>query len=276
MDSGDVAVIMDPKLERSINERPDDRSQPSYGEEELVSDASNVSLPSGSHHWMDTRLQTRLREGGTRPYYQQLSFSIDSEDEPPDVLPFSALPEAEPNEPTVTVCPLNPQRAHFLWMKYLFPPHYQMKLFSKITNRCGKNTARLETNADAVRAPTSSAHGHLFKHRDMISQNPSTQGARTASSKEDTSQPVTRRQRIQSSYSDSTRTAHSAQLSSDPETEPDTTARDRLRKKRTPKHCCGTCGQRDCVCLLQMNAGCPTKTRGVHSLKNSRAIWFAD
>ena len=50
MDSGDIAVIMDLEPERSIEAIPDDRSQTSYREEELLSDATNTSLPSGRHH----------------------------------------------------------------------------------------------------------------------------------------------------------------------------------------------------------------------------------
>ena len=60
MNSGVIAVIVDQEAERSIEEIPDDRSQPSYRDEELMSDASEASLPSGRHHWMDTRLRTRL------------------------------------------------------------------------------------------------------------------------------------------------------------------------------------------------------------------------
>ena len=86
--NGDVAVIMDPEPEQSLKEIPDDISQPSYREQELTSEDSNTSQPTRQRHWMDTRLRTRLREGGTCRYYQQFGSSTDSDstDESSDVL----------------------------------------------------------------------------------------------------------------------------------------------------------------------------------------------
>ena len=84
-DSDDIAVIMDPEPERSIEDIPDDHSQPSYLEEELMSDATDSSLPFGRHHWMDTRMPTIIREGGVCPYYQQFASSTDNEEESPDL-----------------------------------------------------------------------------------------------------------------------------------------------------------------------------------------------
>ena len=56
-DSGEIVVLMDPDPERSIDVVDDDKSQPSYKTEQLLSEASDVSLPSRKHHWMDTRLR---------------------------------------------------------------------------------------------------------------------------------------------------------------------------------------------------------------------------
>ena len=68
--SGEVVVVMDPEPERSAEKILDDCSQSSYREEESLSDVSNVSLRSRKRHWMDTRLRTRMRAGGSRPHYQ--------------------------------------------------------------------------------------------------------------------------------------------------------------------------------------------------------------
>ena len=57
--SGEVVVVNDLEPERSAEEILDDCSQPSYRGEELLSEASNVSLPSRRRHWMNTRLRTR-------------------------------------------------------------------------------------------------------------------------------------------------------------------------------------------------------------------------
>ena len=73
--SGKVVVVMDPESEHSTEEVLDDCSQPSNREEEPLSEASDESLPSRRRHWMDTRLRTRMRAGGSRLHYQQFDLS---------------------------------------------------------------------------------------------------------------------------------------------------------------------------------------------------------
>ena len=80
-DSGEIVVLMDPDPERSIDVVDDDKSQPSYKTEQLLSEASDVSLPSRKHHWMDTRLRTKLRAGGSRMHYQQFDYSTSGTDD---------------------------------------------------------------------------------------------------------------------------------------------------------------------------------------------------
>ena len=70
LDTGDVPVVMDPEPEHSIEPINDDCSKLSYKSGQLLSEASNASLPSRQRHWMDTRLRTKLRAGGTRHHYQ--------------------------------------------------------------------------------------------------------------------------------------------------------------------------------------------------------------
>ena len=85
--NGEVAIIMDPDPEQSHEEVRDDASQPSYRAEEPISEASNASLPSRQRHWMDTRLRTRMRAGGSRLHYQQFDYSsTESDNERSDVL----------------------------------------------------------------------------------------------------------------------------------------------------------------------------------------------
>ena len=81
LDTGDVAVVMDPEPEHSIEPINDDCSKLSYKSEQLLSEASNASLPSRQPHWMDTRLRTKLRAGGTRQHYQQFEYSTSEADE---------------------------------------------------------------------------------------------------------------------------------------------------------------------------------------------------
>ena len=72
---------MDPQPERSVEPIDDDCSKHSYTLEQLLSEASNVSLPSRQRHWMDTRLRTKLRAGGTRQHYQQFDYSTSETDD---------------------------------------------------------------------------------------------------------------------------------------------------------------------------------------------------
>ena len=70
----------------------------SYREEEPQSAASDVSPPSRQRHWMDTRLRTRVRAGGSL-YYQQFDYSsTDSDDErQSDILLTSAQVDLNEN-----------------------------------------------------------------------------------------------------------------------------------------------------------------------------------
>ena len=88
LDTGDIAVFIDPEPgpvvrdpEPSIEPINDDCSKNSYNTEQLLSEASNASLPSRQRHWMDTRLSTKLRAGGTRQHYQQFDYSTSDTDE---------------------------------------------------------------------------------------------------------------------------------------------------------------------------------------------------
>ena len=49
--------------------------------EQLLSEASDVPLPPGGRHWMDTRLHTRLRARGSRMHYQQFDSSTSGTDD---------------------------------------------------------------------------------------------------------------------------------------------------------------------------------------------------
>ena len=114
-DSGEVVVLMDPEPERSVDVVDDDKSLPSYKSEQLLSEASDVSLPSRKRHWMDTRLRTKLRAGGSRMHYQQFDYSTSSTDDelsdamlpvPPDPIDAGqAEPEAPPAASDQSISP---------------------------------------------------------------------------------------------------------------------------------------------------------------------------
>ena len=107
-DSGEIVVLMDPDPERSIEVVDDDKSQFSYETEQLLSEASDISLPSRKQHWMDTCLRTKLRAGGSRMHYQQFDYSTSGTDDelseimlpvPPDPVDADRR-EPEPQPPS--------------------------------------------------------------------------------------------------------------------------------------------------------------------------------
>ena len=101
--NGDVAVILDPEPEQSLEEMFDDASQPAYREEELFSEARNTSLHPSQRHRMDTRLCTRMRVGGSCRYYQQFGSSTDTDEESSSIVLSSA--KIETNEEPELVVP---------------------------------------------------------------------------------------------------------------------------------------------------------------------------
>ena len=103
-DSGEVVLLMDSEPDRSVDVVDDNKSLPSYKTEQLLSEASDASLPSQRHHWMDTRLRTKLHAGGSRMHYQQFDYSTSgTDDELSDVmLPVPPDPvDADPVAPEV-------------------------------------------------------------------------------------------------------------------------------------------------------------------------------
>ena len=123
-DSGEIVVLMDPDPERSIDVVDDDKSHPSYKTEQLLSEASDVSLPSRKHHWMDTRLRTKLRAGGSRMHYQQFDYSTSGTD---DELSEVMLPV--PPDP-VDADRLEPEASHSPSDQSISPTHRLPQLFS--------------------------------------------------------------------------------------------------------------------------------------------------
>ena len=122
-DSGEIVVLMDPDPERSVEAVDDDKSQASYKTEQLLSEASDVSLPSRKQHWMDTRLRTKLRAGGSRMHYQQFDYSTSGTD---DELSEIMLP-VPPDPVDVDRRELEPQLPSD---QSISPTHHLPQLFS--------------------------------------------------------------------------------------------------------------------------------------------------
>ena len=115
---------MDPEPERSVDVVDDDKSLSSYKSEQLLSEASDVSLPSRRRHCMDTRLRTKLRAGGSRMHYQQFDYSTSgTDDELSDVMlrvspdPVDAAPPATSDQST----------SHARLLPQLFSDHERLR-----------------------------------------------------------------------------------------------------------------------------------------------------
>ena len=128
LDTGDVAVVIDPEPGHSIEPNNDDCSKLSYKFEELLSEASNASLPSRQRHWMDTRLRTKMRAGGTRQHYQQFEYSTSDTDEEThdEMLPIPPTPHNKftPNP----ILKQSPAHRHLAF--------YQMYRCSAVSRNC--------------------------------------------------------------------------------------------------------------------------------------------
>ena len=62
LDTGDIAIVMDPEPEHSIEPINDDCFKLSYNTEQLLSEASNASVPSRQRHWILDNAQSCVRE----------------------------------------------------------------------------------------------------------------------------------------------------------------------------------------------------------------------
>ena len=136
LDTSDIAVVMDSEPERSVETINDDCSKPSYKTEQLLSEASDVSLPSRQRHWMDTRLRTKLRAGRNRQHYQQFDYYTSGTDDETSGarLPIPTYsPQQVQNQPPPVVIgdPLAPDSlsdvSMFSCLPQLFSDHEPMR-----------------------------------------------------------------------------------------------------------------------------------------------------
>ena len=306
-DSGEVVVLMDPEPERSVDVVEDDKSLPSYRSEQLLSEASDVSLPSRRRHWMDTRLRTKLRAGGSRMHYQQFDYSTSgTDDELSDVmLPVPPNPvdadQAEPEAPpAASDQSISPARI----LPQLFSDHERMRSPSPQISSSDKESSLPGTSASLLTNPSltnflsnypiwptappiplKSASIETDVQPEVHDFPAASPGAGTAPSfqrgrgrppkaqkkrlvrakartrKKETPTNAEREASAETAIQAETETPNSAEAL----TEACEAPRYQLRSKRQPRYKCGTCGLRDCVCLLAVkeNRRVPTGARGV-------------
>ena len=306
-DSGEVAVLMDPEPERSVDVVDDDKSLPSYKTEQLLSEASDVSLPSRRRHWMDTRLRTKLRAGGSRMHYQQFDYSTSGTDDelsdvmllvPPDpvdadqVEPEAPMPSADQSvSPTQhlpqlfsdherarsplpqvsspakqsllpgTSAPLltNPSLTDFLSNYPIWPTAPPIPLKSTSSESDDQfNVPSVPSILPGAETAPSSKRG---RGRPPKAQKKRLVRAKARTRKKETPTKVETEAPAETAVPAETEAPRSAEAL----TEASEAPRYQLRSKRQPHYKCGTCGLRDCVCLLAVNENrrVPTGARRV-------------
>ena len=302
-DSGEVVVLMDPEPERSVDVVDDDKSLSSYKPEQLLSEASDASLPSRRRHWMDTRLRTKLRAGGSRPHYQQFDYSTSGTDDelsdamlpiPPNPVDEDMVEPAAP--PTTLDQSISPARV----LPQLFSDHERVRspspqISSEEETSLPGTSASLLTNPSltnflsnypiwptAPPIPLKSASSDSNVQPDLPDAPETSPGAGTAPSfkrgrgrppkaqKKRLIRAKARTRKKETPRNAETETAVQAETeaprTAETLTEASATAlRYQLRSKRQPRYRCGTCGLRDCVCLLAVNENrrVPIGARGV-------------
>ena len=283
-DSGEIVVLMDPDPERSIDVVDDDKSQPSYKTEQLLSEASDASLPSRKHHWMDTRLRTKLRAGGSRMHYQQFDYSTSgTDDEASEVmLPMPSDPvDSDQRAPEVPNSPSDQSPSPTHRLPQLFSDHERARSPSPRISSPEKQSSLVGTSAPLLTNPSLTSFLNNYpiwptvpslplksaSEDDDVQSNvptlPSTlpEAGTAPSLKRGRGRPPKTRKRLVKAKArtrrETTETAMPTEASEVP--------RYQLRSRRQPRYKCGTCGLRDCVCLLAVNENrrVPTGARGV-------------
>ena len=289
-DSGEIVVLMDPDPERSIDVFDDDKSQPSYKTEQLLSEASDVSLPSRKHHWMDTRLRTKLRAGGSRKHYQQFDYSTSgTDDELSEVmLPIPPDPvDADRVEPETPLPPSDQSVLPTHRLPQLFSDHERARSPSPRISSPEKQSSLLGTSDPLLTNPSLTSFLNNYpicttspslplksaSDDDDAQSNmptlPSTlPGAGTAPSfKKGRGRPPKAQKRLDRAKARTRKKETPTTVHSETAilTETSEAPRYQLRSKQQPRYKCGTCGLRDCVCLLAVNENrrVPTGARGV-------------
>ena len=313
-DSGEVVVLMDPEPDRSVDVVDDNKSLPSYKTEQLLSEASDVSLPSQRHHWMDTRLRTKLRVGGSRMHYQQFDYSTSgTDDELSDVmLPVPPDPvDADQLAPEVPILSSDQLISPIQRLPQLFSDHERARSPSPRISSPGKQSSMPGTSAPITNPsltdflsnypiwptvppiPLKSASDESDDQSNVPIAPAMLPGAGTAPSlKRGRGRPPkaqkkrlvrakarTRKKetptKVETSAEVAAEVAVEAPGSAEALSEPSEAPRYHLRSKRQPRYKCGTCGLRDCVCLLAVNENrrVPIGARGVPPEREGKLVY---
>ena len=304
---------MDPEPERSVDVVDDDKSLPSYKSEQLLSEASDVSLPSRRRHWMDTRLRTKLRAGGSRMHYQQFDHSTSGTDDelsdamlpvPPNPVDADQVePEAPPAASDQSISPAHILPQLFSDNERVRSPSPQVFSSDKESSLPG-TSASLLTNPSltnflsnypiwptAPPIPLKSASDESDNQPKVPDFPAAWPGVETAPSfkrgrgrppkaqKKRLVQAKARMRKKETPTNDETEVSAETAIQAETENlksaEVSDAPRYYLRSKRQPRYKCGTCGLRDCVCFLAVNENrrVPTGARGVPPEEGGKLVY---
>ena len=277
---------------------------------EFLKAAHVTKVTSTAGHWMDTRLPTKLRAGGSRLHYQQFDYSTSGTDDelsdvmlivPPDPVDADqAEPEAPLPSSDQSVSPTHR-------LPQLFSDHERARSPSPQVSTSEKESSLLGTSAPLLTNPSltdflsnypiwptappiplKSASSESDDQSNVPSVPSALPGAGTAPSFKRGSgrPPKAQKKRLVRAKAKTRKkeappkveTEVSANAEAPAETEAPRSAEARteaptaseapryqLRSERQPRYKCGSCGLRDCVCLLAVNEnrGVPTGAREV-------------
>ena len=284
LDTGNIAVVMDPEPERSVEPIEDYCSKPSYNTEQLLSEASNVSLLSRQRHWMDTRLRAKLRAGGSRQHYQQFDYSTSETDDETSgaMLPISTYsPQQVQTQPPPDSIgdPLAPNSlsdvSMLVCLPQLFSDHKPMRSPSPQVSQ-SDNTPELSLTGTSAPLPTQPSLTDYLSNYPIWPNQPNESNAPLScpsSPSMDTASavlpppptaPSIKRGRGRPRKKNCQRKAQGKTASKVQVPKPDTQSgsqnRCQLRRKGQPIYICGTCGLRNCVWDVRIGApGAPRR-----------------
>ena len=285
---------MDPEPNRSVDVVDDNKSLPSYKTEQLLSEASDASLPSQRPQWMDTRLRTKLRAGSSRMHYQQFDYSTSgTDDELSDVmLPVPPDPvDADPVAPDVPMLSSDQSISPTQRLPQLFSDHERARSPSPQISSPGKQSSMPGTSAPLFTNPSltdflsnypiwptvppiplksvsnesnNQSNGTAPSFKRGRGRPPKAQKKRLVRAKARTRKKETPT-KDETSAEVAAEVAAEAPGSAEALTEPSEAPRYHLRSMRQPRYKCGTFRLRDCVCLLAANENrrVPIGARGV-------------
>ena len=264
-----------------------------------------MSLPSRRRHWMNTRLRTKLRAGGSQPNYQQFDYStLDPDDEPSGaMLPVPTYPQdldqpILPPDLPVESRPSDPKSdvSFNECLPQLISDHELARSPSPQLSPSDNPPEQSLVGTSSPLLTHQSLTDYLSNYPIWPNQaegsnmslscssSPSVDDTAVVTPQNPTALPSTRRSggprkqtRVSRQRKIPARDARGDVTSATTEKQAVSQAlRYQLRQNRQPRYNCGTCGLRDCICIIAVNENweVPIGARGVPPRKDHRTSTY--